>query len=73
MSASTTMWVIANTKINVCSSMLQKTVKINVREINALKDTEKPVSMEKVANLNLSVNSGIMRKQKQMDPIKYLN
>ena len=45
----------------------------NVREIHALKDTEKPVGMEKVANLNLSVNSGMMRKQKQMYPIKYLN
>ena len=52
MSARTTMWDIANKKINVCSSMLHKTVKINVREINALKDIEKPASMEKVANIN---------------------
>ena len=52
MSANTTMWDIANTKINVCSSMLQKTVKKNVQDIHALKDTEKPASIEKVANIN---------------------
>ena len=41
MSVNTTMWDVANTKINVCSSMLQYTVKIYIREIHVLKDTKK--------------------------------